>query len=67
MLRSDLDLKMEESIMKKKEYISPVAEIVEVGTLNMLALSKEPDEQIDDTEQMSNEFRGDWENIWQGM
>ena len=51
----------------RKEYISPVAEIVEVGTLNMLALSKEELVQIDDTEQMSNEFRGDWENIWDGM
>ena len=60
-------LKFEEFIMEKKEYISPVAEIVEVGTLNMLALSKESDEQIDDTEQMSNEFRGDWENIWDNM
>ena len=67
MLRSDLDLKMEELIMEKKEYISPVAEIVEVGTLNMLALSKEDVEQIDDTEQMSNEFRGDWSNIWENM
>ena len=53
--------------MEKKEYISPVAEIVEVGTLNMLALSKESVEQIDDTEQMSNEFRGDWSNIWENM
>ena len=53
--------------MEKKEYISPVAEIVEVGTLNMLALSKESGEQMDDEEQMSNEHRGDWENIWQGM
>lgn len=60
-------MKIEEIIMEKKEYISPVAEIVEVGTLNMLALSKEPDEQIDDEEQMSNEFRGDWSNIWDGM
>ena len=60
-------MKIEEIIMEKKEYISPVAEIVEVGTLNMLALSKESVEQIDDTEQMSNEFRGDWENIWEGM
>lgn len=62
-----LFLKVEESIMEKKEYISPVAEIVEVGTLNMLALSKEDVVQIDDTEQMSNEFRGDWNNIWEGM
>ena len=51
----------------RKEYISPVAEIVEVGTFNMLALSKESDEQIDDEEQMSNEFRGDWNNIWENM
>ena len=53
--------------MEKKEYISPFAEIVEVGTLNMLALSKDEVVQIDDTEQMSNEFRGDWENIWGNM
>lgn len=60
-------MKIEKIIMEKKEYISPVAEIVEVGTLNMLALSKESGEQMDDEEQMSNEYRGDWENIWQGM
>ncbi|MBQ5644624.1 MAG: hypothetical protein IIV04_02870 [Bacteroidaceae bacterium] len=53
--------------MEKKEYISPVAEIVEVGTLSVLALSKDY-EQIDSDEQMSNEYRGgDWKNIWQGM
>ena len=62
-----LFLKFEEFIMEKREYISPVAEIVEVGTLNMLALSKEELVQIDDTEQMSDEFRGDWSNIWDGM
>ena len=62
-----LFLKVEEFIMEKKEYISPVAEIVEVGTLSVLALSKDY-EQIDSDEQMSNEYRGgDWENIWQGM
>ena len=60
-------MKIEKIIMEKKEYISPVAEIVEVGTLNMLALSKESGEQMDDTEQMSNEFRGDWSNIWGNM
>ena len=62
-----LFLKFEEIIMEKKVYISPVAEIVEVGTLNMLALSKESAVQIDDEEQMSNEFRGDWSTIWDGM
>ena len=60
-------MKFEEIIMEKKIYISPVAEIVEVGTLNMLALSKESDEQVSDEEQMSKEYRGDWENIWGNM
>lgn len=60
-------MKIEKIIMEKKEYISPIAEIVEVGTLNMLALSKESGEQMDDEEQMSNEHRGDWENIWGNM
>ena len=62
-----LFLKFEEFIMEKREYISPVAEIVEVGTLNMLALSKEDVEQIDDTEQWTGESRGDWSDIWDGM
>ena len=62
-------LRMDNIIMEKKEYISPVAEIVEVGTLSMLALSKESDVQMDDEEQMSNEYRGggDWSDIWKGM
>ena len=62
-----LFLKFEEIIMKKKVYISPVAEIVEVGTLSVIALSTENDEQIDDTEHWTGESRGDWDNIWQGM
>ena len=61
-----LFLKFEEFIMEKREYISPVAEIVEVGTLSMLALSTDS-EQIDDTEQWSKEHRSDWDNIWEGM
>lgn len=52
---------------EKKEYISPVSDIIEVGTLNVLALSKEDDEQMDSDDQMSKEYRGDWENIWEGM
>lgn len=64
-----LFLKFEEFIMEKKEYISPVAEIVEIGTLNVLALSKD-DEQIDSDDQMSKEndrIGGDWDNIWGNM
>ena len=51
----------------KKSYVSPLVEIVEISTMYMLALSKENGEQIDDEEQMSNEFRGDWSDIWSGM
>lgn len=61
-----LFLKFEEFIMEKIEYISPVAEIVEVGTLSMIALSKD-DEQINDEEQWSKEHRSDWDNIWGNM
>ena len=62
-------LKMEKVNMEKKKYISPVLEIVEIGTLHLLALSKESDEQIDDEEQMSNEYRGggDWSDMWKNM
>ena len=62
-------LRMENIIMEKKEYISPVSDIVEIGTLHLLALSKESDVQMDDEEQMSNEYRGggDWKDIWKGM
>ena len=62
-------LRMEKIIMEKKKYISPVLEIVEIGTLHLLALSKESDVQMDDEEQMSNEYRGggDWNNIWENM
>ena len=62
-----LFLKFEEIIMEKKVYISPVAEIVEVGTLSVLALSTEETEQIDDTEQWTGESRGDWSNMWDNM
>ena len=58
---------MEKFTMEKKRYISPVSDIVEIGTLHLIALSKESAVQIDDEEQMSNEFRGDWSNIWEGM
>lgn len=61
---------MKRIVTEKKEYISPVSEILEIGTLNVLALSKEDVEQIDSDDQMSKEndrIGGDWENIWEGM
>ena len=56
-------------MMKKKEYIQPVSELIEIGVLNVLALSKD-DEQMDSDDQMSKEndrIGGDWENIWGDM
>ncbi|MBR5593951.1 MAG: hypothetical protein IKW46_07760 [Bacteroidaceae bacterium] len=50
----------------KKSYVSPFVEIVEISTMYMLALSRD-DEQVDDEEQMSNELRGGWSDIWSGM
>ena len=60
---------MKRTMTEKKEYISPVSEILEIGTMNVLALSKY-DEQIDDEEQWGKEndrIGGDWENIWGEM
>ena len=60
---------MKRAMMKKKEYIQPVSELIEIGVLNVLALSKD-DEQMDSDGQMSKEndrIGGDWENIWDGM
>lgn len=64
-----LILKIGKNIMKKREYISPVAEIVELGTFNIMEMLSKSDEQTDDKEQMSNEYRGDsdWSNIWGNM
>ena len=55
--------------MEKKEYISPVVDIIEINTLHFLALSKETNVQMDDEDQMSNEYRGggDWNKIWENL
>ena len=56
-------------MMKKKEYIQPLSELIEIGVLNVLALSTD-DEQIDSDDQMSKEndrIGGDWDNIWGNM
>ena len=60
---------MKGTMMKKKEYIQPLSELIEIGVLNVLALSTD-DEQIDSDDQMSKEndrIGGDWDNIWGNM
>ena len=64
-----LILKIGKNIMEKREYISPVAEIVELGTFNIMQMLAKSEEQTDSDDQMSNEYRGDsdWNNIWGNM
>ena len=55
--------------MKKKEYIQPLSELIEIRVLNVLALSTD-DEQMDSDDQMSKEndrIGGGWDNIWGNM
>ena len=55
--------------MEKREYISPVAEIVELGTFDIMQTLVTSREQTDSDDQMSDEYRGDsdWSNIWGNM
>lgn len=56
----------------KKEYISPMAEMVSVRidtimTDASLLYGKDKDGKIDSKYQGADELRSDWENIWEGM
>ena len=56
--------------MKKREYITPVTEFVEVEiAATMLTLSANDGEVDTDGEDggWAPEHRGDWENIWGNM
>ena len=60
---------MKGTMMKKKEYIQPLSELIEIRVLNVLALSTD-DEQMDSDDQMSKEndrIGGGWDNIWGNM
>lgn len=57
---------MKRTMIEKKEYTAPDFELVEIGVLNVLALSKD-EAQMDSDDQLSQENRGDWEDIWVGM
>ena len=52
--------------MKKKEYMTPTCEVIEMETVNMCALSFNPDgeEGENDPGNMSNRHRGEWGNLW---
>ncbi len=55
----------------KKRYTSPFAEIIELGTTNLIAVSipgetPEPDNDWADSYD-AGEYRSDWENIWANM
>ena len=66
MLNDDGFMVMKRTMIEKKEYTAPDFELVEIGVLNVLALSKD-EAQMDSDDQLSQENRGDWEDIWVGM
>ena len=56
----------------KKIYNSPKVEVLEIYTSTMLALSLFEDDEEENRrghsiDQKSDEFRGDWSNIWENM
>ena len=54
----------------KKRYNSPVIEVLDIETVNLLALSLEEevaDRRGHSEHQKSDEFRGDWSGIWDEM
>ena len=57
----------------KKRYTSPLAEIIELGTTNLIAASipGRPNTGNNDdkwaNEYDAGEYRSDWENIWVNM
>lgn len=57
----------------KKQYTSPHTEIIELGTLNLLAVSIPGKPNTDNNndnwanEYDASEHRNDWENIWANM
>lgn len=55
-------------IMKKKEYIKPSAEVIEMETAQMLAASASDipvgGDGNDGGEALSNRHRGEWGNLW---
>lgn len=54
----------------KKIYNSPKVEVLDITIVNILALSLEEETanlRGHSSDQKSDEFRGDWSNIWENM
>ena len=55
----------------KKTYISPLTEIIELGTLNLITASIPAPPVVDNDDWADSydagEYRSDWENIWANM
>ena len=54
--------------MKKKEYIVPECEIIELEVMTMIATSPnfelDNEEEVNDPGSLSNRYRGEWGNLW---
>ena len=51
----------------KKRYISPLAEIIELGIFNLIAISIPENNDNWANEYDASNYRSDWENIWANM
>ena len=51
-----------------KRYIKPTSEVVELNvTGNILLVLSKTEEEMGGGSALSNEYRGDWDNIWGNM
>ena len=50
--------------MKKKEYMIPTCEVVEMETATVLAISFETTEDDNVSTEDTNKHRGEWGNLW---
>ena len=52
-----------------KKYIKPTSEVVEIKTIGTILITsiEKDEEEMGGGSALSNEHRGDWENIWGNM
>ena len=56
--------------MKKKEYMIPTCEVVELEMVSMIATSPTftpGEKEENDEDDMSNRHRGEWGNLWSNI
>ena len=61
--------KKQENITTMKRYIKPTSEFVEIKTMGtiLIASIEKDEEEMGGGSALSNEHRGDWNDIWKNM